>query len=193
MRPRIGRRLTDICLTVGENLGKTQPGNQPKRESNPRPNATPNRQASALADRDTPVAVPKSGERKLTTCEMRFMRRTAGYSLLKDRRIEDIPKELKIIIDPVVHYITSLEVNTEKTKYMIISRDQNIVRNGNIKIGDLSFVEVEKFKYLRATVTNINDTREAIKRRINMENACFYSVKKPLPSSLLSKILGPYS
>ncbi|KAJ4450909.1 hypothetical protein ANN_02343 [Periplaneta americana] len=53
-----------------------------------------------------------------------------------------------------------LEVNPEKTKYMIMSRDQNIVRNGTIKVGDLSFEEVEKFKYLGATVTNINDTRE---------------------------------
>ncbi|KAJ4441696.1 hypothetical protein ANN_11554 [Periplaneta americana] len=82
-----------------------------------------------------------------------------------------------------------LEVNPEKTKYMIISRDQNIVRNGNIKIGDLSFEEVEKLKYLGATVTNINDTREEIKRRINMGNACYYSVEKLLSSSLLSKNL----
>ncbi|KAJ4432542.1 hypothetical protein ANN_21165 [Periplaneta americana] len=36
-----------------------------------------------------------------------------------------------------------LEVNPEKTKYMIRSRDQNIVRNGNIKIGNLSFEKVE--------------------------------------------------
>ncbi|KAJ4452350.1 hypothetical protein ANN_03883 [Periplaneta americana] len=81
-----------------------------------------------------------------------------------------------------------LEVNPEKTKYMIMSRDQNIVRNETIKIGDLSFEEVEKFKYLGATVTNINDTREEIKRRINMGNACYYSVEKLLSSSLLSKI-----
>ncbi|KAJ4432359.1 hypothetical protein ANN_20978 [Periplaneta americana] len=80
-----------------------------------------------------------------------------------------------------------LEVNPEKTKYMIMSCDQNIVRNGNIKIGDLSFEEVEKFKYLGATVTNINDTREEIKRRINMGSACYYSVEKLLSSSLLSK------
>ncbi|KAJ4427579.1 hypothetical protein ANN_25227 [Periplaneta americana] len=80
-----------------------------------------------------------------------------------------------------------LEVNPEKTKYMIMSRDQNIVRNGTIKIGDLSFEEVEKFKYLGATVTNINDTREEIKRRLNMGNACYYSVEKLLSSSLLSK------
>ncbi|KAJ4429701.1 hypothetical protein ANN_21903 [Periplaneta americana] len=82
-----------------------------------------------------------------------------------------------------------LEVNPEKTKYMIMSRDQNIVRNGNIEIGNLSFEEVEKFKYLGATVTNINDTREEIKRRINMGNACYYSVQKLLSSSLLSKNL----
>ncbi|KAJ4428113.1 hypothetical protein ANN_24127 [Periplaneta americana] len=82
-----------------------------------------------------------------------------------------------------------LEVNPEKTKYMIMSRDQNIVRNGTIKIGDLSFEEVEKFKYLGATVTNINGTREEIKHTINMGNACYYSVEKLLSSSLLSKNL----
>ncbi|KAJ4443327.1 NADH dehydrogenase Fe-S protein subunit 1 ndufs1 [Periplaneta americana] len=83
----------------------------------------------------------------------------------------------------------SLEVNPEKTKYMIMSQDENIVRNGNIKIGDLSFEGVEKLKYLGATVTNINDTREEIKCRINMGNACYYSVEKLLSSSLLSKNL----
>ncbi|KAJ4445566.1 hypothetical protein ANN_12246 [Periplaneta americana] len=82
-----------------------------------------------------------------------------------------------------------LEVNPEKTKYMIMSRDQDIVRNGTIKIGDLSFEEVEKFKYLGATVTNINDAREEIEHRINMGNACYYSVQKLLSSSLLSKNL----
>ncbi|KAJ4451496.1 hypothetical protein ANN_02959 [Periplaneta americana] len=82
-----------------------------------------------------------------------------------------------------------LEVNPEKIKYMIMSRDQNIVRNGTIKIGNLSFEEVEKLKYLGATVTNINDTREEIKRSINMGNACYYSVEKLLSSSLLSKNL----
>ncbi|KAJ4427918.1 hypothetical protein ANN_23928 [Periplaneta americana] len=70
------------------------------------------------------------------------------------------------------------------------TRDQDIVRNGTIKIGDLSFEEVEKFKYLGATVTNINDTREEIKRRINKGNACYYSVEKLLSSSLLSKHLN---
>ncbi|KAJ4428715.1 hypothetical protein ANN_25708 [Periplaneta americana] len=50
-----------------------------------------------------------------------------------------------------------LEVSPEKTKYRIMSRDENMVRNGNIKIGNLSFEDMEKFKYLGATVTNINE------------------------------------
>ncbi|KAJ4451247.1 hypothetical protein ANN_02708 [Periplaneta americana] len=82
-----------------------------------------------------------------------------------------------------------LEGNPKKTKYMSMYRDENIVRNGNIKIGNLSFEEAEKFKYLGATVTNINDTREEIKHRIIMGNACYYSIEKLLSSSLLSKNL----
>ncbi|KAJ4426767.1 hypothetical protein ANN_26566 [Periplaneta americana] len=80
-----------------------------------------------------------------------------------------------------------LEVNPEKTKCMIMSRDQNIVRNENIKIGDLSFEEVEKFQIFGVTVTNINYAREEIKCKINMGNACYYSIEKLLLPSLLLK------
>jgi hypothetical protein len=34
---------------------------------------------------------------------------------------------------------TGLEVNTEKTKYVAMSRDQNARQNGNIRIGNKSF------------------------------------------------------
>ena len=67
-----------------------------------------------------------------------------------------------------------LEVNSEKTKYMITSHHQNIIQNQNIVFGNLSFENVEKFRYLGITVTNTNDIREEIKRRINMGNACYY-------------------
>jgi hypothetical protein len=40
-----------------------------------------------------------------------------------------------------------LEVNNEKTKYMVMSRDQNAGRNGNIQVGNKSFETVEQFKY----------------------------------------------
>ena len=41
-----------------------------------------------------------------------------------------------------------LEVNAEKTKYMVMSWDQNAGQNGNIQIGNKSFETVEQFKYL---------------------------------------------
>ena len=43
--------------------------------------------------------------------------------------------------------------------------------------------------YLGVTVTNTNDIREEIKRRIKMGNACYYSLEKILLSFLLSKKL----
>ena len=48
---------------------------------------------------------------------------------------------------------------------------------------------MEKFRYLGVTVTNTNDIRKEIKRRINMGNACYYSLEKILSSRLLSKKL----
>ena len=38
----------------------------------------------------------------------------------------------------------------------------------HIVIGNLSFENVEKFRYPGVTVTNTNDIREEIKRKINM-------------------------
>ena len=84
--------------------------------------------------------------------------------------------------------IIGLEVYSEKT-IMITSRQQKIVQNQNIAIENLSFGKVEKFKYLGVTVTNTNDIHEEIKRRINMGNACYYSLVKMLFSCLLSKKL----
>jgi len=40
-----------------------------------------------------------------------------------------------------------LEVNADKTKYMIVSRCQNAGHNHNIKMGNESFERVEEFKY----------------------------------------------
>ena len=70
---------------------------------------------------------------------------------------------------------------------MITSRYQNVIQNQNIVIGNLLFENVEKFRYLGVTVTNANDIREEIKRRINRGNACYYSLEKILSSRLLSK------
>jgi hypothetical protein len=41
-----------------------------------------------------------------------------------------------------------LEVNADKTKYMVMSRDQNERRNHSMKIGNNSFERLKGFKYL---------------------------------------------
>ena len=47
---------------------------------------------------------------------------------------------------------TGLEVNADKTKYMVMSRDQNAGRCHNIMIDNSSFGKVEQFRYLGATI-----------------------------------------
>jgi hypothetical protein len=47
-----------------------------------------------------------------------------------------------------------LEVNADKTKYMVMSGDQNARRSHNIHIESSSFEKVEEFKYLGTTLTN---------------------------------------
>ena len=51
------------------------------------------------------------------------------------------------------------EVNAEKTKYMVMSQDQNAGRSQNIKNDNNFFERVEEFKYL-GTLTNQNSSRK---------------------------------
>jgi hypothetical protein len=60
-----------------------------------------------------------------------------------------------------------LEINAEKTKYMIMSRQPNSGQNQNIRIANESFEKVATFKYLGTTLTNLNDIRDEIKSRLN--------------------------
>jgi sorting nexin-29 len=82
-----------------------------------------------------------------------------------------------------------LEINAEKTKYMIMSHHLNSGQNQNIRIANASFEKVEKFTYLGMTLTNQNDIHNEIKSRLNSRNACYYSVQNLLSSHLISKNL----
>ena len=89
----------------------------------------------------------------------------------------------------VVGRENGLEVNADKTKYMVMSGDQNEGRGHNIKNDNSSFERVEQFKYLGTTLTNQNSTQEEIKSRLKLWNACYHSVQNVLTSRLLSKHL----
>ena len=79
------------------------------------------------------------------------------------------------------------EVNPDKTKYIVMSRGQNVGRSHNIKIDNSSFERVEEFKYLGTTLTNRNSIQEEFKSRLKSWNVCYNSVQNLLASSLLSQ------
>jgi hypothetical protein len=79
-----------------------------------------------------------------------------------------------------------LEVNAEKIKYMVMSRNQNAGQNHNIKLDNKSFERMEQFKYLETTLTDRNSIQEEIKSRLKSGSACYHSLQDLLSSSLLS-------
>jgi len=82
-----------------------------------------------------------------------------------------------------------LEVSADKTKYMVMSRDQNAGRIRSVRIDNITFERVEEFKYLGTTLTNQNPISEEIKSRLKSGSACYHSVQNLLSSRLLSKNL----
>ena len=80
-----------------------------------------------------------------------------------------------------------VEVNADKIKYMVMSRDQTAGQSHSMRIDNSSFERVEEFKYLATTLTNQNSIQEEIKNKLKSGNACYYSVKNLLSSRLLSK------
>jgi hypothetical protein len=81
----------------------------------------------------------------------------------------------------------SLQIDVEKTKYMIMSHHPNSGQNQNIRIANESYEKVAKFKYLGMTITNQNDIYDEIKSRLNSGNACYCSVQNLLSPCLTSK------
>ena len=70
-----------------------------------------------------------------------------------------------------------LEVNADKTKYMVMSQDGNAGRGHSVKTDNTSIERVEEFKYLGMTITDQNSIQEEIKSRLKLGNACYYSVQ----------------
>jgi hypothetical protein len=75
----------------------------------------------------------------------------ADVNLLGDN-IDTINKNTENLIDASKEI--GLEINIQKTKYMLVFRDQHVGQNRDIKIGNRSFENVLQFKYLGRTVTN---------------------------------------
>ena len=82
-----------------------------------------------------------------------------------------------------------LEVSGDKTKYMVMSPDQNAGRIQSMRTNNSTFERVEEFKYLGTTLANKNSIVEDFKSRLRLGNACYHSVQNLLSSRLLLKNL----
>jgi hypothetical protein len=102
-------------------------------------------------------------------------------------RVDTIKRNTQTLINASKE--VGLEVNTEKTKYMLLSRHQNAGPSHDIKIGDGCFEIVAQFRYSGMTILNQNLIQEEIKRGLNSGNACYHSVQNLLLSGLFSKNL----
>jgi len=65
-----------------------------------------------------------------------------------------------------------LEVNADKSTYMVMSGDQNAGRSHSMKTDNSSFESVEQFKLLGTAFTNKNSIQDEIKSRLKSGNAC---------------------
>jgi hypothetical protein len=82
-----------------------------------------------------------------------------------------------------------LEINVEKTKYMLLSHHQNTDQNHDINLTNRLYENVSEFIYFGMTVRNQNLIQEELKRILNSGNSCYHSKQKLLCSHPLSKNL----
>jgi hypothetical protein len=81
-----------------------------------------------------------------------------------------------------------LEVNADKIKYTVMSRDQNSGLSHNIKTDNKSFEMVGQFKYLGTIFQRIKILfRKKLSNTLKSGNVCYHSLQNPLSCSLLSK------
>jgi hypothetical protein len=68
-----------------------------------------------------------------------------------------------------------LEVNADKTTYMVMSQDRNAERDDSVKTDNSSIKRVKEFKYLGTMLTDQNSIQEEIKSRLKLgnESPCF--------------------
>jgi hypothetical protein len=87
--------------------------------------------------------------------------------------IDTIRKNTEALLDAGKE--VRLEVNSKKTKYVLMSRKKAKQKHG-IKIANRSFEGVAKFKYLGTTLTEQTCIQEDIKSRLNSGDACYHSL-----------------
>lgn len=79
--------------------------------------------------------------------------------------------------------LMGLNMNIAKTKFMVVSRDQNIGRDAVLTFNDLPIEKVQKFKYLGTWLTEDWTSETEIKCRIEHARSSFIKYKQVFTST----------
>jgi len=73
-----------------------------------------------------------------------------------------------------------LVINESKTKYMVMTRNTTV--KDNLCIEELTFEQVEDFKYLGVNINEKNNMHNEIRMRLNAANICYFTMKEMFSS-----------
>jgi len=94
------------------------------------------------------------------------------------RSVHTIKKNKEALV--IASNESGLEVNADKTKYMVMSRDLIAGRSQDTTIDNGCSGRVEEFRYLETTLTNQTSIQEENKRILKSQNACYHSVQNTI-------------
>ena len=80
-----------------------------------------------------------------------------------------------------------MEINENKTKYMVTSTYEYRRNAGDLRIGNRTFEAVQSFQYLGNVIGNTTNNNKCIKERIMMGNKAYYANRQLINSSLISR------
>jgi len=80
-----------------------------------------------------------------------------------------------------------MEINENKTKYMVTSTYEHRRNAGDLRIGNKTFETVQSFQYLGNIIGNTNSNNKCIKERIMMGNKAYYANRQLVNSSPISR------
>jgi hypothetical protein len=109
----------------------------------------------------------------------------ADEVILLGDNMDTVKKITRTLIDASKE--VDLEMNIEKTKYMLLSCHRSTDQNQDRKIAKGLFENVLQVRCLRMTLRNQNLLQKDIEKRLNSGNGCYHSVQNILSPHLLSK------